>query len=79
MAERVDKLDAFLSFNERAVLTHVGHMRMDVAQKRAAERFEVFDANWWAVEGAAADFDDVVRLEEMEEAAEGRKRQGGRQ
>jgi hypothetical protein len=50
MAEWSDKLDAFLSFNERDVLTHAGRLRMDVAQKLAVERFETFDTNRRAAE-----------------------------
>lgn len=74
MAEWADKLDAFLSFNERDVLTHAGHLRMDVAQKLASERFEVFDANRRAAEAVAADEDDIAQLEEIEKVAQkGRK------
>lgn len=74
MAEWADKLDAFLSFNERDVLTHAGRMRMDVAQKLAVERFEVFDANRRAAEALAADDEDIAQLEEMEKAAKWRKK-----
>jgi hypothetical protein len=78
MAEWADKLDAFLSFNERDVLTHAGRLRMDVAQQLAAERFEVFEANRRAVEALAADEADIAALEEMEKAArKGRKKGGG--
>ena len=78
MAEWSDKLDAFLSFNERDVLTHAGRLRMDVAQKLAAERFEAFDANRRATDALAADADDIAQLEEMEKAAKkGRKNGGG--
>lgn len=76
MAEWADKLDAFLSFNERDVLTHAGRLRMDVAQKLAVERFEVFDANRRAAEALAADEADIAQLEEMEKAAKGRKKGG---
>lgn len=76
MAEWSDKLDAFLSFNERDVLTHAGRLRMDVAQKLAAERFELFDANRRAAEALAADEADIVQLEDMEKAAKGRKKGG---
>lgn len=75
MAEWADKLDAFLSFNERDVLTHAGRLRMDVAQKLAVARFEVFDASRRAAEALAADETDIAQLEEMEKAAKkGRKR-----
>lgn len=76
MAEWADKLDAFLSFNERDVLTHAGRLRMDVAQKLAAERFEAFDANRRAAEALAADEADIAQLEEMEKAAKERKKGG---
>jgi hypothetical protein len=76
MAEWADKLDAFLSFNERDVLTHAGRLRMDVAQKLAVERFEVFDANRRAAEVLAADEADIAQLEEMEKAAKERKKGG---
>lgn len=77
MAEWADKLDAFLSFNERDVLTHAGRLRMDVAQKLAVKRFEMFDANRRAAEALAADEADIAQLEEMEKAAKGRKKGGG--
>lgn len=78
MAEWSDKLDAFLSFNERDVLSHAGHLRMDVAQKLATERFEVFDASRRAAEALAADAKDIAELEEMEKAAKkGRKKGEG--
>ncbi len=74
MAEWADKLDAFLSFNERDVLTHAGRLRMDIAQKLAIERLEAFDANRRAAEALAADADDIARLEKMEKVAKGRKK-----
>ncbi|MCY4174140.1 MAG: virulence RhuM family protein [Cyanobacteria bacterium MAG CAR3_bin_5] len=76
MAEWGDKLDAFLSFNDRDVLTHAGHLQMTVAQQLAAERFQAFDANRRAAEALAADEADVAELEAMEKAA--KRRQGGR-
>jgi hypothetical protein len=69
MAEWSDKLDAFLSFNERDVLTHAGRLRMDVAQQLAAERFEVFDAHRRTAEAVAADEADIATLEKMAKAA----------
>jgi hypothetical protein len=75
MAEWANKLDAFLSFNERDVLTHAGLMQMDVAQKLATERFETFDAKRRTADALAADADDIAQLEEMEKkAAKGRKK-----
>ena len=77
MAEWADKLNAFLSFNDRQVLTHAGQLRMDVAQKLAAERYEVFDAHRAKAEALAADEADIAELEEIEKAAKGRKKGGG--
>lgn len=77
MGEWSDKLDAFLSFNERDVLSHAGHLRMDVAQKLATERFEVFDASRRAAEALAADAEDITELEEMEKTAKERKKGDG--
>lgn len=77
MAEWSDKLDAFLSFNDRQVLTHAGQLRMDVAQKLAVERYEVFDANRAKAEALAADEADIAELEEIEKAAKGRKKGSG--
>ncbi|MXZ83808.1 MAG: virulence RhuM family protein [Synechococcus sp. SB0666_bin_14] len=76
MAEWGDKLDAFLSFNDRDVLTHAGHLQMTVAKQLAAERFQAFDAHRRAAEALAADEADVAELEAMEKAA--KRRQGGR-
>lgn len=76
MAQWGDKLDAFLSFNDRDVLTHAGHLQMTVAQQLAAERFQAFDANRRATEAQAADEADVGELEAMEKAA--KRWQGGR-
>lgn len=76
MAEWGDRLDAFLSFNDRDVLTHAGSLQMTVAKQLATERFQVFDANRRTAEALAADEADIAELEAMEKAAKGRK--GGR-
>ena len=76
MAEWSDKLDAFLSFNEREVLAHAGSLRMEVAQKLAADRFAEFDANRRAAEVAAADEVDIAALEEMERNAKRKRGKG---
>lgn len=76
MAEWGDRLDAFLSFNDRDVLTHAGSLQMTVAKQLATQRFQVFDANRRTAEALAADEADIAELEAMEKAAKGRK--GGR-
>ena len=66
MNEWADKLDAFLSFNERDLLTHAGKLKMELAQKLATERYDVFDAKRKEVEAIAADEEDIKELEMLE-------------
>jgi len=66
MAEWAEKLDAFLAFNDRAVLTHAGKMRADVAERLAIERFEAFDATRREREAIEADEADFAALEQIE-------------
>ena len=68
MAVWDEKLDAFLSFNERELLTHAGRIRMDVARKLATSRFDVFDAKRRDEEALAADEADFEELERVAEA-----------
>ena len=58
-----DKLDAFLQFNEREVLTHAGKLRSDVAEKLALECYESLDAARREAARLAADAEDLVALE----------------
>lgn len=69
-----DKLDAFLQFNEREVLTHAGKLRADVAEKLALERYESFDAARREAARLAADAEDIETLENAERALEGKGR-----
>ena len=65
MALWAEKLDAFLKFNDREVLTHAGKLRMDVAQQLAADRFAVFDATRKHADAALADNDDLAAIEAL--------------
>ena len=60
-----EKLDAFLKFNDREVLTHAGKLRMDVAQQLAADRFAVFDAARKQADALQADSDDLTAIEAL--------------
>jgi len=40
-----ERLDAFLKFNDRAVLTHAGSISHEKAEQLAHERFDSFDEN----------------------------------
>lgn len=66
MADWEARLDAFLSFNEREVLTHAGKLRAEVAEKLALEHYEQFDSARRDAERLAADKDDVAALEQVE-------------
>jgi hypothetical protein len=70
MGDWADKLDAFLSFNEREVLTHAGKLRADVVEKLALERYETFDTARREAERLAADREDVAALERVEHKLE---------
>jgi hypothetical protein len=68
MADWVTRLDAFLQFNERNVLTHAGRISHELAERHAHAEFEKHDAERRRLEAqAASDFDrvveDVKRLE----------------
>lgn len=63
MSEWEERLDAFLSFNERELLTNAGRMRADVAEKLAQDRYETFDAQRRASERAKADAEDMEAIE----------------
>jgi len=63
-----DKLDSFLEFNERDLLTHAGKMQMKVAQKLAASRYDDFDAERKKAEAIAADEEDIKELEALEKS-----------
>lgn len=69
-----DKLDAFLLFNEREVLTLAGQLRADVAEKLALVRYESFDAARREAARLAADTEDMAALEQTERQREGKGR-----
>ncbi|MBI2802472.1 MAG: virulence RhuM family protein [Gammaproteobacteria bacterium] len=74
MRDWEDKLDAFLQFNEREVLTHAGKLRADVAEKLVLERYESFDAARREAARLAADAEDMAALEQAERQLEGKGR-----
>ncbi|MDN5869791.1 MAG: virulence RhuM family protein [Nitrococcus sp.] len=69
MAEWVERLDAFLQFNERNILTHAGTVSHELAQQHAHDQFEKHDTERRRIEAAqpTSDFDraveEVKRLE----------------
>lgn len=63
MADWAARLDAFLTFNEREVLTHAGKLRAEVAEKLALVRYDEFDTRRRKAERLASDADDLSALE----------------
>jgi hypothetical protein len=78
MAEWVQRLDAFLQFNERNVLTHAGAVSHQLAEEHAHAQFEQYDAERRRLEATqpSSDFDraveEVKRLEASVAPAKGR-------
>ncbi len=65
MAEWSERLDAFLAFNDRDVLTNAGRVGADDAKRIAHERFLAFDAERRNAEDSAAEDDhleEILRL-----------------
>jgi len=69
MREWEEKLDAFLSFNERDILTHAGSVAAKVAEELALERYEQFDAQRREAERIDADGEDMEELARIEKNA----------
>ncbi|WP_298861537.1 virulence RhuM family protein [uncultured Microbacterium sp.] len=70
MADWAEKLDAFLQFNGRDLLTHAGKVSAAVARKLAETRYAEFDTRRKQADAAAADAADFAELERI---AEGKK------
>jgi hypothetical protein len=64
MKEWMERLDAFLRFNEREVLDNLGTVSAAVAEATAIREYELFDANRSRQEAIAADEADMKELEE---------------
>jgi hypothetical protein len=62
MADWVAKLDGFLQFNERNILTHAGTVSQALATAHAEAEFEHYEAEQRRLEAAApsSDFDRLV-------------------
>jgi hypothetical protein len=76
MREWEEKLDAFLSFNERDVLTHAGKIKAVIAEALALERYEQFNAQRQEAERMEADREDLEELERIEKFTLPRKKGG---
>lgn len=75
MAEWVQRLDAFLQFNERNILAHAGAVSHELAEQHAHAEFDKHEAGRRQLEAgqATSDFDRAVaELEQLKEGQEPR-------
>jgi hypothetical protein len=62
MAQWIGKLDAFLQFNERDILTNAGRISAEVARRIASKAFNAYDARRREIEAKHdSDFDRAVK------------------
>lgn len=76
MREWEDKLDTFLAFNERELLTHAGKVRAEVAEKLALDRYATFDAQRRLLARDEADAEDLKAIESLQKRLPGNKKGG---
>ena len=69
------KLDAFLQFNERDILTNAGKVTKEVANKLALGHYEIFNRNRLAIEAEEEALADDEELKKIESAIERKKKQ----
>jgi hypothetical protein len=74
MVDWEGKLDAFLTFNERDILTHAGKVSAKVAEALALVSYEEFDTKRREAARLAADRDDLKAIEGIEKKALSRSR-----
>lgn len=70
MNEWAGKLDAFLQFNDRDLLTNAGVIQAAVAKELAEARYDEFAAQRRRVEAATADAADFAAIEKLGRDAE---------
>jgi len=63
MAEWEQKLDAFLTFNEKDLLAHAGKVSTQVAERLALDRYAEFEQKRGQEERRIADAEDIALLE----------------
>ncbi|WP_269937762.1 virulence RhuM family protein [Arthrobacter sp. HY1533] len=73
MEKWATKLDAFLQFNDREVLSNAGSVQAAVAKALAYGRYEKFDAGRRSSEALAADNADIAELEKLSRPEGGKR------
>jgi hypothetical protein len=67
MREWAEKLDTFLAFNEKDLLSHAGKISAQVAEKLSIERYSEFNQKRLEEERLRADEEDIALLEAIQE------------
>ncbi|MBI5674477.1 MAG: virulence RhuM family protein [Nitrospirae bacterium] len=70
-----EKLDAFLQFNERDILTNAGKVTKEIADRLAVEQYETFHSNRLSTEARNEALADDEELKKIEYAIERKKKQ----
>ncbi|HOI82660.1 MAG TPA: virulence RhuM family protein [Synergistales bacterium] len=73
MSDWAKKLDAFLAFNERDILTHAGKISQKMAEEHAQKEFEQYEAERRRLE-ASTPTSDFDRFVEQSKKLEGRQK-----
>lgn len=71
-----EKLDAFLQFNERDILTNAGKVTKEIADRLALEQYETFHSNRLSTEARNEALADDEDLKKIESAIERKKKRG---
>lgn len=72
MAQWEEKLDAFLTFNERELLRNAGRVSAEVAERLALERYDEFEKTRRKKEATDADASDIEEIEKIGKTLEKR-------
>jgi hypothetical protein len=69
-----EKLNAFLHFNERDILTNAGKVAKEVADKLALEQYEAFNRNRLTMDAEKEALADDEELRKIESAIENKRK-----
>ncbi|HBZ83859.1 virulence RhuM family protein [Brevibacillus sp. FSL K6-0770] len=66
MKDWIDKLNSFLKFNEREILTNAGKISQEVAEKLATAEYEKYNQHRLAIDDESDDFDEFVKNNQLD-------------
>lgn len=66
MKDWIDKLNSFLKFNEREILTNAGKISQEVAEKLAIAEYEKYNQHRLAIDDESDDFDEFVKNNQLD-------------